>query len=779
LKLFTLAGLLGTGAWFCLPLVPLPRGLFEPPPAQTELVDVHGQTLRTMREADQSFGRPVTYAEIPQALIHATLAAEDKRFWRHPGVDWRASLRAARDLVWHRRIISGGSTITQQLIKLAKPRPRTFATKAIEAAQALRLEQVWSKQRILAEYLNRIDYGNLNNGCAAAAQFYFGKPLRDLSAAECALLAGLPQAPSRLNPLRNPERARKRQQWILGQMFANGFLTQEEFDRAKAEEVFVSPRRRGFAAPHYVDLLLQFAERDGSLLPRGRIRTTLDLSLNRLVEQTIRRQLAALQSHHAGNAAAVVIDNRSGGVRALVGSSDYFEAREGEVNGAWAPRSAGSTFKPFTYLIAFEQGATPASIVGDVPTEFATSTGMFSPVNYNHHCSGPIRYRLALANSLNIPAVRVLNSIGGAAVLQGRLRECGLTTLTEPAEHYGLGLTIGNAEARLLELANAYACLARLGEFKPYTLVERSSPVNDVLNKVANNALLSPALSSRGGEGEDAVERVLTRRVFGREASILIADILSDNVARTGAFGAQSNLRFKFPVACKTGTSSNFRDNWAFGYTPEFTVGVWLGNFSGEPMQEISGVTGAAPILHEIIEYLHAACGTSWYARPESIVSLPIHPLSGKRLANESERSKTATLVEKFVGDRMPPLEEASDYDGAGRIKLSAEYREWFATSDNSLRAQAVVEEGNANLRILFPQPGTTFYLDSDLPEQGRRVHLRAAGGEAAQWSSPTLQVIASRGQNLALLEKGRHQLTLTDPGTGMEQQTWIEVRDR
>jgi penicillin-binding protein 1C len=371
-----------------------------------------------------------------------------------------------------------------------------------------------------------------------------------------------------------------------------------------------------------------------------------------------------------------------------------------------------------------------------------------------------------------------LQSIGGAAVLQRRLRECGLTTLSEPAEHYGLGLTIGNAEARLLELANAYACLARLGEFKPYALMERSSPANDLMNKVANKGLLSPALSSRGGEGEDTAERV-TRCVFDREASYLIADILSDNAARTKAFGAESNLRFEFPVACKTGTSSDFRDNWAFGYTPEFTVGVWVGNFSGEPMQDISGVTGAAPILHEIVEHLHEVYGTSWYKQSEGIVSYPVHPLTGKRLAKESTRSSVAPVMEKFVRERPPPMEQSDDYDEAGRVRLPAEYGEWFATSDNWLRAQAVVEARSASLRILFPQPGTTFYVDPDLPEQGRRVRLRAEGAEAAQWRSPTLQVIESRGQTLALLEKGRHRLTVRDPAARMEQETWIEVRER
>jgi penicillin-binding protein 1C len=251
--------------------------------------------------------------------------------------------------------------------------------------------------------------------------------------------------------------------------------------------------------------------------------------------------------------------------------------------------------------------------VADVPTDFATSTGLFSPVNYDRHCYGPVRYRVALANSLNISAVKVLDSLGGAKPLLDLLRRCRLSTLTHADDYYGLGLAIGNAEARLLELANAYACLARLGVCRPYRLVPSA-------------------------RGQDTGERV-----GDADAAWLIADILSDNDARAEAFGPESSLRFDFPVACKTGTSSDFRDNWAFGYTPEFTVGVWVGNFDGSPMRHISGVTGAAPILHDLFDYLHDQYGTSWYARPADIVDRGIDPLTGKL------SSRPDAVNEKFI----------------------------------------------------------------------------------------------------------------------------------
>jgi penicillin-binding protein 1C len=856
-------------AWLALRLTPLPRALFAPPPPGLALVDRRGLSLREVPQQTNRFARQVSIGGLPGPFIQATLAAEDKRFWQHHGVDWRATARAALGLVRHRRIVSGGSTITQQLIKLAQPRPRSFRTKLIEAAQALRLEQVWGKQRILAEYLNRVDYGNLCFGSAEAGAYYFGKPLGELSVAEAAFLAGLPQGPSRLNPLRHFAGARQRQQWILGRMRLLGWLSEAEYQRAAAEPLRLSRARRRFQAPHFVDLLLSQAGEGAFTGQRGPVQTTLDLELNRLAESVLRGQLARLRSQRVRDGAVVVLDNRTGGVLALVGSPDYFGAESGQVNGAWAPRSAGSTFKPFTYLLAFEQGATAASVVADVPTDFATPTGLFRPANYNHRCYGPMRYRLALANSLNIAAVKVLASAGGPAALRKRLRDCGLTTLTLPPEHYGLGLTIGNAEARLLELVNAYACLARLGEFRPYHLLAREP------------ALLS---GDRAG-GADSRQPV---RVADAGAAWLVADILSDNEARAVAFGLDSSLRFEFPVACKTGTSSDFRDNWAIGYTPEFTVGVWVGNFDGSPMERVSGVTGAAPILHELFVQLHERYGTSWYAPPANLVARAVHPITGKLLsspapqhrsengarvsspearrtwqsngltadnaddadegpnragarvsspaarrtwqsdgltadnaddadegpnragarvsspaarrtgqsdgltadnANDADegpnragaRVSSPAFLERFLA--LPPPESPADYDAGGRVRLAAEYREWAASADNWLAGQVVVDEAPASasapLRLLSPLPGTTYFLDPDLPDSSRWLPLRAQAPPGSVWESDSLECRPYGAGVCARLVAGRHRLRLRSPATGKQAETWIVVKAR
>jgi penicillin-binding protein 1C len=844
-----------------------------------DFVDRNGHPLRAVPLDNNPFQQPVQYADIPLPLIQATLAAEDRRFWHHAGVDWRASLRAAGQFLLHRRVISGGSTITQQLIKLAQPRPRTLRTKVIEAVQALRLEQIWNKQQILATYLGRLDYGNFNRGCAAAARFYFAKPLRDLSPAECSLLAALPQAPSRLNPHAHFQRALKRQHWILARMHRAGWLADAEFARALAEQLALAAPRRTFEAPHFIDLVLadsglpphrhatagaEIEKRSYDGRPADPIRTTLDLDLNRFAQETLRQHLAHLRAQHVSNGAIVILDNQTGDVLALVGSENYFSPGVGQVNGAWAARSAGSTLKPFTYLLAFERGATPATVVADVPAEFATATGLFAPVNYNRHCYGPMRYRFALANSLNISAVKVLASIGGPEPLQHFLQQCGLTTLQRPAEDYGLGLTIGDAEARLLELANAYACLARLGRYKPYRL------------------LAPPSLTARSAGVQ----------IASPGPAWLIADILSDNNARALAFGAESSLHFDFPVACKTGTSSDFRDNWAFGYTPEFTVGVWVGNFNGAPMRHVSGVTGAGPVLHALFEHLRERYGTTWYPTPANIVECAIHPLTGKRLLtmdrapaaglgqfNRSgdgsspaffawraqhgeepaplllcsvlESTPPVGLVqEKFFADNLPPFETDADYAGGaddrlesisgpnasalsrsprhghtqpsrilplpfprgeGRgdgsrfvaypttpsisvdsepfgqntaplrppVRLGREYAEWLASSDNYLGSRVMLATGGESPRILFPPPGTRFYLDPDLPEQGRRVRVRATGPDDMVWRSDSLTFTREGSNCIALLTAGRHQLAVRDAATGVEAQTWILVQAR
>src|SRR6201993_785803 len=461
-----------------LHLAPVPLGLTKSPPESVEFVDRTGKPLRRILQDQQIYRSRCSLSDVSPNAIAATLSAEDKRFRVHTGVDVVAIVRALSEAVRTGQIRSGASTITEQLVKLSDPDSRVGVWgKLTEAWNALSLERHWNKDRILEEYFNRLDYGDLQVGLASASRDYFEKPPSDLSAAEAAFLAGIPQAPSRLDPFKHFDAAKARQRWVLRQMHVNGFLDDAAYARALVEPLRLRQHDRDFAAPLFVDLLL---ERRGTLPPEGGVvRTTIDLSLNRWIDDVIARQLQKLVDRHVTAAAAVVIDNSTGEVLALSGSGDYFEPGIGQINGAWNARSAGSALKPFTYIRALEQGAFPGTVIADVPTDFPTETGLYHPNNYNHRFYGPVTLRFALANSLNVAAIKVLEQEGGPDTLYSTLERAGNTTFEHPAAYYGLGLTIGNGEVRLLELANAYAALARLGVYKPFRLLTSSGNERD------------------------------------------------------------------------------------------------------------------------------------------------------------------------------------------------------------------------------------------------------------------------------------------------------------
>lgn len=728
--------------WYLVPLtVSLPDDLVHEAAVGKEIVDRDGKPLRkTLNEEGLRGGRALSLENVPQHFVDATLAAEDQRFWSHGGVDLIAVVRAIRDGFNAGYAVSGASTISQQLIKISSPgRERSLRAKLSEFLAARKLEMFWSKEEILTAYLERLDYGNLRIGAEEAAQGYFGKPLTDCSIAECALLAGLPQAPSRLNPYRAFERSKKRQEWILERMVEEEMIDSARAISAAGEKLRLERNFGAFEAPHFVDQVIASLKSD-----KSRIRTSLDLDLQQFCEDSVSRHLRRLRTHNVTNAAVIVIENHTGEVRAMVGSANYNATRGGQNNGAMALRSPGSTLKPFTYLVALERGDSVASVVDDIPIDFMTSSGIYSPENYDHRHHGPVSYRRALGNSLNISAVRVLDRIGGARVLMDALAASGVTTLTEPAEHYGLGLTIGNAEVRLLELTNAYACLARLGVYRSWRM------------------------------GADT-EVTRGTRVFDADASYLIAEMLSDPTARAAAFGADSLLNLPFRVACKTGTSTDYRDNWTVGFTPEFTVGVWAGNFDGEPMQNVSGISGAGPVFRDIMEHLEATEGVSWFARPATIVEQAVDPVTG--LPPGEGRLLPRQLVREIFRDWNVPQPRHGSYDAQGRVIMPPQYASWLRSQNNWLGETAVLSQtsqAGAGFRIVSPLPGTVVYLDPDLPDSGARFPLRVAGeADELLWQSPSLAV----GEEHAVLKEGRHQLIAVDQRSGQRRETWVEVR--
>ena len=751
---------------------PLPEGLENAPPRGQLFLDREGKPIRRLLDGDLRADEPATFSEFPSSLIHATIAAEDSRFFSHNGIDYLGLLRATRDALLHRKFTSGASTITQQTIKLySSPRRREIRTKLIEVFSARRLEIFEDKETILTAYLNHLPYGNQFTGVRAAARGYFGKPLADLSIAESALLAGLPNKPSRLNPWNNLEGAKKRQLWILGRMKEEQFITGTEFAAALIEQLkFLPGPAQVFHAPHFTELARsQAAEAIARATESGKpVQTTLDLTLQQSVESTVSAELSRL-AHQTGEAndlqsAVVVIENRSGDILALSGSRSYFGSSAGQINGAWQPRSAGSTLKPFTYLLALERGTTAATVLADTPIEYVTSTGVYQPVNFDRRFQGPVSVRHALANSLNVPAVKLLDEIGGPTLLHRCLAESlHCTSLAPEATEYGLGLTLGNAEVRLLELTNAYATLARLGVFRPYRFL------------LDPNRVESPVQ-----QGLIAGET----RVFDPDCAWLIADILSDGQARAAAFGLNSPLSFPFRVAAKTGTSTDFRDSWTVGFTPEFTVGVWVGRFNNRPLNRVSGSMGAAPIFHQIMMRLHRGREDTWYDKPSNIKELTVDRLSGKQIPEGISLSPSRVNQEWFVGNRTPPLAPAADYDGSSRTRLSLTYSNWWRSDANQLQHDAFLEiptsaKTQVNFRIVSPLEGTVAFLDPDLPQNGARFPLKIAGSgqEEIEWSSLSLSVERKGALSWLLLEPGEHKVVAHDRKSGRETSATFTVR--
>lgn len=751
LAAFLIAGML----LYIVPLFfPLPTELAAGPPSGLLFVDREDRPIRRMLDGDLRADEPAGYAEFPAALVNATIAAEDSRFFSHNGIDILGILRAVRDAARHREFVSGASTITQQTVKLySPPRQRSFRTKFIEAFTARKLEMFADKKSILAAYLNKLPYGNQFTGARAAARGYFGKPLGDLSIAEAALLAGLPNKPTRLNPFRNSEGARKRQFWILGRMKEEQLITEAQFTAALVEPLKLAEKvGQTFQAPHFIELV---AEQAPSKID-GPVRTTLDLDLQHSVENTVAAELARLR-HEASEdndlqAAVVVIENETGDVLALTGSRSFFSSKGGQINGAWNPRSAGSTLKPFTYLLALERGHTAATVLADTPIEYVTSTGVYQPVNFDRQFNGPVTLRHALANSLNVPAVKTLNHIGGPEVLHRLfLEDLHFTSLDENAVEYGLGLTLGNAEIRLLELTNAYACLARLGEYKPYRMIQQGTATDPTL---------------------------LSRRLFDRDAAWLIADILSDPVARAESFGLNSPLNLPFRTAAKTGTSTDFRDNWTLGYTPDFTVGVWVGCFNNRPLDKVSGAIGAAPIFRNVMIDLHHEREPRWYDTPASAVRIAVDSLNGKIPANSAKRSHE----EWFVHGNLPEQARDDEYDPDGRTLLPLQFANWWRSPANRLQDVAslssVEVDSPIDFRIVSPLEGTIAFLDPDLPKSGSRFPLKIAGSgqEDIEWLSESLEVEFEGTDSWVKLRPGQHEIVARDRKSGRQVKTSLKV---
>ncbi len=529
---------------------------------------------------------PVKIDQIPQCIKDATISAEDASFYSHKGLNIRGIIRAAKETLFEDNL-QGGSTITQQLVKNVLLTPeRTLSRKIKEAVLALLIETKYSKDQILEMYLNNTPYGGTAWGIQPASKKYFGKNVWELSTAECALLAGLPSSPTTNSPLSNMEAAKSRQMYVLGKMLSLGFINESDYAIAKEEPLRIVNQTEYIRAPHFVqyvrkELEKRYGKREvelGGLI----VKTTLDYDIHQKVQGIVSEEVNNNGSRFGfSNGAAVVVEPKTGGILAYVGSVDYFKEGWGSYDVVTALRQPGSSVKPITYSLALSGDYTLASIIEDAEVSFPQVDGKYyTPVNYDGKYHGKVTLRQALANSYNIPAVKIASVVGPDNIVSLG-KELGLSNWII-GSGYGLSVTLGGKEVRLIDLTNVFSTYARGGNYMD----------------------INPFLSIKDGRGFEILEKDNEeRRVISEEIAYLIWSVLSDNNARSPAFGTNSYLVVPgYNVAVKTGTTDNKKDNWTVGYTPSFAVGVWVGNNDGKPMNAYlaSGLSGAAPIWNKI-----------------------------------------------------------------------------------------------------------------------------------------------------------------------------------
>lgn len=589
----------------------------------TKILDRNGKPLYDIYENERR--TQVDLADIPESLRQATVAIEDKNFYKHKGFDPTGIIRAAFNIVFRGRV-QGGSTLTQQLVKNALLSPeRTVFRKIREFILAIQIEKRYSKDEILQLYLNEVPYGGTAYGVEAASEVYFGKSVKDLNLVEAAFLAGVPQRPSVYSPYSSsPDAYKDRTKLVLRRMKDDGYITKDQYEEAVGQVDGLSFQAQGasFKAPHFVQYVQKLLEeRYGeNVVELGglKVTTTLDLDLQEAAQNVVGEEIEKVEYLHITNGAAVAIDPETGEILAMVGSKNFNDPDyDGQVNVTLSLRQPGSAIKPITYVTAFKKGYTPSTLLMDVPTEFPGGAGQpsYKPVNYDGKYRGPMQVRYALANSINVAAVKMLAMVGIKDVLT-TANELGISSL-EPTRdtlnRVGLSLTLGGGEVKLLELTGAYGAFMNKGY--------KVDPVAILKVEDANGKVLEENEPKKG------------RRVLSEGEAYLIADILSDNKARTEVFGSNSLLNIPGrQIAVKTGTTNDKRDNWTIGGNPQVVVGVWVGNNDNSEMKQVaSGVTGASPVWRRIIlEALKGKPNVS-FERPDSIVTASVDALSGYR----------------------------------------------------------------------------------------------------------------------------------------------------
>lgn len=724
----------------------------------TKIYDRRGRLLYEILDPRAGRRTRVSLRDLPLSLRQAVIAVEDASFYDNPGIDAGGIARSLVQNIGAGEIVAGGSTITQQLARdvlLSKEErdSRSLTRKLREAVLALRMTRTYSKDQTLEMYLNEVYFGQLAYGVEAAARVYFGKSARDLDLAESALLAGLIQSPAAYNPLVNLDAARSRQQIVLGLMVKDGFIAAANAQLAQAEPLhFTSTTpQTTLRAPHFISYVRSLLEEEygAERVNSGgmQVITTLDLDLQERAQAIVQWQLSELArrtreegapDYNVHDAALVALDPATGQILAMVGSADYFdESIDGAVNVALANRQPGSAIKPITYAAAFSRDYTPATVISDVPTIFLTKEDQpYEPQNYDRVWHGPISLRQALATSSNMVAVKVLDHVGLDAMVD-TAKSLGISTFNN-SERFGLALTLGGGEVKLLELTAAYAAFANQG-----------ARVNPVAILSVNGQSLPPP---------DPRHPTLVAPAV----AYLITNILSDDAARIPAFGEDSVLHLSRPAAAKTGTTTDFRDNWTVGYTPDLAVGVWTGNADNTPMYKITGITGAGPIWHDFMEEAIRTLPSRGFTSPAGLVDAEICETSGLLATSACPRVRNEIFIAgtepRHADDsyRSFALDSATGLlwsDGCRGARVERVYRvlppdaqdwgrkqgipqppEMDCNGDTVTRRQVDAESTSASLRVpasprlllTSPSPNSIFSISPQLPLELQQIEVAA-----------------------------------------------------
>ena len=735
----------------------------------TKIYDRNGELLYTINDPTEGQRIMLSFDEIPLVMKQAIIAAEDRNFYSNPGFDIRGITRAVLGVVTG-RFAGGGSTITQQLARAVFLTPEfSVERKLREILLAVQISEQYSKDEILALYLNQIAFGNLAYGIEAAANVYFDKPAADLTLAEAAMLAGIVQAPSGLNPFVNKQGARERQLYVLNEMVDNEFITAAQAAETYANEPAYNQRGQPFLARHfvfYVRKLLeeQYADR---LYAGLHVTTTLDLGLQILAERVAREQITKLAAHDASNAALIALDPKTGEILAMLGSVDHSDQSiDGEVNVTTSLRQPGSAIKPLFYAAAFEKGWTPATLLWDVQISInIPGSPVYAPKNYDDKFHGPATVRAALANSYNIPAVRTVHEFVGVNDGIAMARRLGISSFADET-YYGPAVVLGGAEVQLLELASAYSVFATGGTYRPPAAILR-------ITDSAGNILYD--YSAPAG-----VQKLTPQIAF------LITSILSDNDARIPMFGENSELRLSRAAAAKTGTTDDSKDNWTFGYTPNLVAGVWVGNSDGRPMKETSGLSGAAPIWNGFMEEALRSLPIEEFEQPPGLVQVEVCRATGliatPHCDETREQEALAELCSLVSGYQNIPYCGGIYYEFFIRGTEPTEADTYFQPieihRDSGLLASPQTPRDQVDVKVFFEVPleAQDWARQEGIPQPPTETHIPAPTAPLAiSWPQPGRPV-----RSLLQIEGNVNIPNLTwyrvEYGEGVDPTRWLRI---